>query len=132
MSQVSSLGSVACLSESFRVRVSFLKACSIKQRVLRESEVGDIWEIWALKRAKNSEAILLSPFTLTAEPNPGLSSLLERTAEGKSRARPPKPSQTRQAAARTAPPIGALLWEVSHVGFQSIPAAGSVAARPQL
>lgn len=83
---------------------------------------------WALKRAKNSEAVLLSPFTLLAGPSPGLPSLLEGTAEGKNRARPWKPSQARQSAARTAPPLGALLWEVSRVGFQSIPAAGSVAA----
>lgn len=96
------------------------------------------WEIfeklagWALKRAKNAEAVLLSPFTLLAGPNAGLSSLLEGTEEGKNRARPRKPSQARQAAARTAPPLGALLWEVSRVEFQSIPAAGSVAARLQL
>lgn len=73
----------------------------------------------------------MSPFTLLEGPNPGLSSLLEGTAEGKNQARPPKPSQAK-AAARTAPPLGALLWEVSRVGFQSIPAAGSVATRLQL
>lgn len=86
---------------------------------------------WTLKRAQNSEDVLLSPFTLTAGPSLGLSSLLG-TTEGKSRARPRKPGQARQAAARTAPPLGALLWEVSRVGFQSIPDARSVAARLQL